>query len=232
VAASRDAGKDFATRVRINQRNPARGPSIATAPDGAVYLAWTVGEDGGADIRVAKSTDGARSFDAPRIVEPSKTYSDAPKIAVDRSGALHLVWAESSGGPFARYRVRYARSGDGGRSFTPSRAISEVNASFPSLALDGNGGVYVSWELYRDHRERPRGLGFALSRDGGASFTAPAVVPQSADRGGYWNGSFQGLLMKKLAVNSGGAIAIVNSSLKDGEGSRVWLIRGQNRAAN
>jgi hypothetical protein len=31
--------------------------------------------------------------------------------------------------------------------------------------------------------------------------------------------------MKKLAVNARGAVAIVNSSLKDRERSRVWLIR-------
>jgi hypothetical protein len=227
VAASRDGGKSFAPLVRINERSPARGPSLAVAPDGAVYLAWTVGEDKGADIRVAKSTDGARSFDAPRIVEPSKAYSDAPKIAVDRTGGVHLAWGESSGGPFERYRVRYAHSTDGGRSFTRSQAISEVNGGFPSLAVDASGGVYVSWELFRDHRQRPRGLGFAFSRDAGERFSAPAAVPQSADRAGYWNGSHQGLLTKKLAVNSTGAIALVNSSLKDNEGSRVWLIRGQ-----
>ena len=225
VARSGDAERF--SRLQIRDQAPARAPSLAVAPDGVVYLAWTVGEDDGADIRIARSGDRGASFSAPRIVERSAGYSDAPKIAVDRAGGLHLVHAESAGGPFDRYRVHYARSGDGGRSFEPSRPISPANAAFPSLALDEQGGVYVLWEVFGNPRARPRGLGLAVSRDGGRSFGAPASVPQSAGLPGHWNGSFQGLLMRKLAANAGGSIAVVNSSLRDGDGSRVWLIRGQ-----
>jgi hypothetical protein len=227
IAASRDGGKSFSPLLKISDAGPARAPSLALGPDATVYLAWTVGEDDAADIRLARSTNGGASFGPPRIVERSAGYSDAPKIAVDRAGTLHLVWAESSGGPFDRYRVLYARSTDGGQTFKPSRTISAVNAAFPSLSLDASGDIYVAWELFDDHRRRPRGLGFAVSRDAGRTFTAPAFVPESADRQGRWNGSHQGLLMRKLAVNGDGAIAIVNSSLKDNDGSRVWLIRGQ-----
>jgi hypothetical protein len=95
------------------------------------------------------------------------------------------------------------------------------------VALDGNDDIYVAWELFDDHRRRPIGLGFAVSRDAGRTFSAPAFVPESADRAGRRNANLQGLLTKKLAVNGGGAIAIVNSSLKDNDGSRIWLIRGQ-----
>jgi hypothetical protein len=227
VARSRDGGKSFSPLSRIDDTRPARAPSLAIAPDGAVYLAWTVGEDDGADIRVARSTDAGASFRAPVLVQRSKGYSDAPKLAVDRAGTVHLAYAESSGGPFERYRVLYTRSTDGGQTFGPPKTISAVNAAFPSLSLDASDNLYVAWELFDDHRRRPRGLGFAVSRDLGRTFTAPALVPESADRAGGRNGSHQGLLMRKLAVNRDGAIAIVNSSLKDNESSRVWLIRGQ-----
>jgi hypothetical protein len=226
VARSNEGGKSFSPLVRIADAKPARGPSLAVAPEGAVYLAWTVGEDERADIRIAKSTDGGASFSAPRLVGRSKArsdapkaYSDAPKLAVDAQGMVHLAYAESS-------RILYTRSTDGARSFSSPRAISKPNAGFPSLAIDANGGVYVVWEVSQDPRRRPRGLGFALSGDGGRSFSEPAVIPGSADPRGGWNGSFQGLLMRKLSVNRGGEIAIVNSALKDGERSRVWLIRG------
>lgn len=219
VARSNDGGKSFSPLVRIADAKPARGPSLAVGPEGAVYLAWTVGEDERADIRIAKSTDGGASFSAPRLVGRSKAFSDAPKLTVDAQGMVHLAYAESS-------RILYTRSTDGARSFSSPRAISKPNAGFPSLAIDANGGVYVVWEVSQDPRRRPRGLGFALSGDGGRSFSEPAVIPGSADPRGGWNGSFQGLLMRKLSVNRGGEIAIVNSALKDGERSRVWLIRG------
>ena len=41
------------------------------------------------------------------------------------------------------------------------------------------------------------------------------------------NGGQQGLLMRKLAVNRAGALAVVNSTFKSNQSSRIWLIRGQ-----
>jgi hypothetical protein len=74
---------------------------------------------------------------------------------------------------------------------------------------------------------RPRALGFARSNDGGLSFAPPSVVPGTADPALGFNGSLQGLLMDKLAVNEAGAVAVVNSTFKRNETSHVWLIRGQ-----
>jgi hypothetical protein len=235
VSRSADGGDSFSRPVQIagGQLRPARGPSIAAGPGGAVHVAWTVGEDAGADIHLARSGDGGATFGRPTRVAPSRTYSDAPRIALDGRGTLHLAYAESEGGPFDRFHVRYARSTDGGARFEPSRAISSpmpagfASASFPSLGLDGQGRVVVSWELAADARRQPRGLGLSVSPDGGRTFSAPVVVPGSIDPAGGANGSSQGLLMKKLAVNATGTFALANSSLEPGSHSRVWLMRGR-----
>ena len=60
----------------------------------------------------------------------------------------------------------------------------------------------------------------------------PAIVPGSADPALGDNGSRQGLLMSKLAVNAAGKIAIVNSTLKSGERSHIWLFRSHHPAAH
>jgi hypothetical protein len=220
---SLDGGKSFLDRLRIPDSRPARAPALAV--DGnTVYLAWTVGDDASADIRVARSTDGGASFAAPVIVERSKAYSDAPKLGVDRQGTLHLVYGESERGLFAGRHVRYARSTDGGRSFEKPRNISGADAGFPALGIDGKGNLYVLWERFAGETLRPRGLGVALSRDAGRTFNA-MQVPESAGSG--WNGSLQGLLARKLAVSGDGAIAIVNSTIDERAGSRVWLMRGE-----
>jgi hypothetical protein len=41
------------------------------------------------------------------------------------------------------------------------------------------------------------------------------------------NGSQQGLLMRKLAVNGAADVAIVNSTFKRDQSSSIWLIRGR-----
>jgi hypothetical protein len=229
---STDRGARFAQPVRIggDYARPARAPALAAALDNTVFLAWTVGEDRSADIRVARSTDGGRTFAPPAIVAVTKGYSDAPKLAIDSKGTLHLAYAESAGGPFDRYDIRYTRSRDGGRTFEKPRSLSRPtlrdvrSEGFPALSVDGAGRIFVLWETYPDEREPPRGLALVHSLDGGDTFTPPARVPGISDEG--FNGSRQGLLMRKLAVNGSRDIAIVNSTFHPGAQSRVWLVRG------
>ena len=230
-----DGGQSFFRPVRVagDGAKPARGPSLAVYAEGDIYLAWTVGEDRAADIHIARSADQGRSFSQPQIVAPSDGHADAPKLAVDSEGRLHLVYAESPAGPFERYHVRYTRSDDGGATFRNSKEISSPlpdqfeSANFPHLSLDGADNLYVVWELFRSPEHRPQALGFAYSSDGGNRFTSPSLVPGSIDPTLGFNGSQQGLLMSKLAVNETGAVALVNSTFEPNEASHIWLIRGQ-----
>jgi hypothetical protein len=224
-----DGGARFSPPRRIaggGAEKPARAPALAPGQGGELYLAWTVGEERSADIRATRSADGGSSFEATRIVAPSPGYSDAPRLAVDAHGTVHLVYAEAAGGPFTPARIRYTRSLDGARSFAPPREISAPGAGFPALSVDDRANLCVVWELFPDPHGYPRGLAVAVSRDAGRSFGAPTPVPDSVDPAGGWNGSNQGFLMRKLAMNRSGALAIVNSSLKPGERSRVWLTLG------
>lgn len=233
---STDRGKSFSRPQRIAggpDAKPARGPSLAVAARGIVYLAWTVGEDKAADIHIARSGNSGRSFGPPRVAMRSNGHSDAPKLAVDAKGTIHLVYTESADGPFGRYRILFARSTDGGRTFKKPREISKPQSkqfesiNFPSLSVDGNGNLYVIWELYPRHRNYPQGLGMTYSSDGGQTFAAPSIIPGSVDPALGNNGSQQGLLMRKLAVNGSAAIAVVNSTFKATQASHIWLYRGK-----
>lgn len=242
-ARSTDGGARFSAPLRIaggGYSKPARGPSLAVDAQGTVYVAWTVGEDRSADIHFAKSADRGVTFGRPRPVFRSDGHADAPKIAVDGDGTVHLVYAESPAGPFEQYHVRYSRSRDGGRSFDKPRQISgtrvepsasgsenDASANFPALGIDGKGRLFVIWELFPGRTHRSRGLGITFSVDGGRTFAPASLVPGSADPALGVNGSQQGLLMRKLAVSAAGAIAIVNSTFRANESSRVWLLRGE-----
>lgn len=216
-----------------NGEKPARGPSLAVDRRGVVHIAWTVGEDAAADIHVASSTDGGRSFGLPKVVLKSAGHSDAPKIAVDDRGTLHLVYAESPAGPFGQYHIRYSQMHADEQEFKSPRKISGSHSrqfeslGFPALSLNGAGNVYVIWEILPRQRGRPEGLGFAYSRDGGRNFASPSTVPGSLDPVSGFNGSQQGLLMKKLATSPAGALAVVNSTFNVNQSSRIWLFRGK-----
>lgn len=134
LIAGRDGG---------DKEKPVRESSLALGPHRTIYLAWTTGDDDAADIHLTQSNDGGINFGKPKIIALGKNYSDAPKLAVDRNGTLHLAYAESSGGPFEQYRIRYMRSSNQGKTFEASRDIpmlhSDTGAAFPALALDGQG---------------------------------------------------------------------------------------------
>ncbi len=233
---STDRGGSFSAPALIAGgpgESPARGPSLAVGPGGQIHLAWTVGEEPAADIHYAVSSDQGRTFGRPRTIIKSSGYSDAPKIAVDGRGTIHLAYAEGPLGPLQRYHIRYTRSKEGDGTFREPTEISDAHSKvfesvgFPYLDLDRQGNLYVLWELFPDDELLPKGLGLTFSGDSGKSFASPAVVPGSFDPELGVSGSQQGLFMKKLAVNRAGEMAIVNSSFNPEGSSSIWLIRGR-----
>lgn len=232
-ARSRDGGASFTAprKVAGDAARPARAPTLATGPGGAVWLAWTVGEDPAADIHLARSGDGGASFGPVQRVGAGPGHADAPRLALDAGGDLHLVYAETAPGRGAQPVIRHARSKGGVGPFGAPRTISGPapgpagGAAYPALRTDGRNNLYAIWEVL-DAAGRPRSLQIAVA-PGGQAFGRPAPVPGSAAAPGASNGSHQGLLGKKLAVDGAGRLAIVNSSMLPGVSSRIWLMRGR-----
>lgn len=55
---------------------------------------------------------------------------------------VHMVWQEAMG---ATSVARYARSGDGGRSFGAPMSVASGGAYVPDVAVDADGTVWVAW---------------------------------------------------------------------------------------
>lgn len=231
---SDDGGQRFATPTAVggSRSAPARAPSLAVRGD-QLLLAWAVGEDDGADICVARSGDRGQRFSPPVVIEPNRSDSDAPKLAIGDDGRVQLAFAESEAGTSSRRQVRVARSDDGGKSFRPSVNVSGRlpapfrGAGFPGIAVDRSGRISVLAHLFTGSQARPQALGMAISADGGRSFGPMTLIPGNAVLGDASLGSQQGLLMQKLAVHPDGRLAIVNSSFEPEVESRVWLQFGR-----
>lgn len=234
ISRSVDGGGHFSEPLQVagSDSAPARAPTLAVDAGGTIHLAWAVGEDPEADIHYARSDDQGRSFSEPRTVAESDGHSDAPVLAVDASGTLHLAYGERSADPSGAARVRYTQKATNDTRFEPPTSLSGASserresAHFPSLRTSGEQSLALAWERYPEDSDRPRGLRVAVSRDGGGTFSSPALVSGSADPSLGFNGSQQGLLMEKLAVNDGGALAVVNSTFARGDASQIWLHRG------
>jgi hypothetical protein len=136
----------------------------------------------GPEIRVARSTDGGRTF-APSVVVASDACPCCrTSLAAGPDGSLYLAWRQVFAGDVRDVVVARAEPGTL-RFGTPVR-VHEDGWVFPgcphagpSVAVDRAGGVHVAWYTGREGRQ---GLWYAASPDGGRSFGAPRALVSGA----------------------------------------------------
>jgi len=166
----------FTPNVRVNDvvtdfQAPEGGRAVAILGD-TVYVVWSDARATDDDIYFAKSTDGGATFGTNVIVSSVDTLAEEiPSITVDASGIIYVTWL-SIDSSFSHWWTYFAKSTDGGASFSPGVMVDSMAAG-ASIAVYGNN-VYI---LYG----RIVGLSavdcyFARSTDGGASFGTPYKI--------------------------------------------------------
>ncbi len=191
AARGRVDGTTFDPAVRVDAGTPDPlaahddnkwAPAIA-ASRSTVYLAWPDFRNYNWDLFAARSDDGgvtwgpnARIDDFPDL----ERLDERPTLGIDRSGALHVAWTDLRARE-ADTNIFYARSDDGGATFSPNRQLDDSKVGFdadhdtptnqwhPSLAVD-RGKLFVAWQ---DDRLGNDDIFFTTSFDGGGTF-APA----------------------------------------------------------
>jgi hypothetical protein len=135
------------------------------------------------EIRVAKSTDGGRTFGASLVVDTAPCPCCRTSLAFGPDGAVYLAWRKEYGGDVRDVVV--ARLGAGDAAFSAPVRVHEDAWVFPacphtgpSLAVDARGRVHVGWYTGREGRQ---GLWYARSDDAGRTFGAPVALVTGAD---------------------------------------------------
>jgi hypothetical protein len=137
---------------------------------GTVYMTWPAVIDAHLQIVLARSSDGGRTWDEPVVVNEGGADSDhgTPTVAVNEEGVVVVTWNDRrddrSGHCFRHY---VAASTDGGRTFGPSRPVSD-RATCPgarSRWLNGgdtqglvalpDGSFRTVWSVGRSNDLRP-----------------------------------------------------------------------------
>ncbi|MEW6737279.1 MAG: sialidase family protein [Acidobacteriota bacterium] len=188
---STNGGTSFEAPVTVSPKDRTQfvqGSMPAVAPNGDIYIAYFDLHINPAGISVVKSTDGGKTFSAPKTVASffniqfitagtSIRTNSFPGITVDKNGTVHIVYAAIPPTFGAdRSDILYVRSTDGGASFSAPRKVNDDNTNttqfLPSIAAAADGTIGVKWW---DRRNDPINDGLtdvymAISTDGGASF--------------------------------------------------------------
>jgi hypothetical protein len=135
------------------------------------------------EIRLARSTDGGRTFGPEMVVDTAPCPCCRTSLAVAADGSVYLAWRKEYAGDVRDVVV--ARLGAGEAAFgAPVRVHADgwvfpaCPHAGPSLAVDARGRVHVAWYTGRDGRQ---GLWYARSDDAGRTFGAPSALVTGAD---------------------------------------------------
>ena len=108
--------------------------------EGNVYAAWSLfqGIGGNNSIQFVRSTDHGRTFSHPMKVSEGVLGNQFADIAVTSNGTIYITWRQFEGDRAKQEdAVVFAKSTDGGRSFTKPREITTFE-SFDAADFAGD----------------------------------------------------------------------------------------------
>lgn len=199
---SSDAGSTFSTPVSISKhaQSTASSPHVAVDSAGNVSVVWTeTSPDGSANfIYFNHSTNGV-TFTNPQNISGDAGAATGPRIAVDSSGGVSVVWVDTSVG---NSEIFFSHSADGGTTFsTPLNISSDAGDSLaPQIAVDPMGNINVAWQ--DDTPGIRYDIFFSRSSDGGVMFSAPLQVTHSISESRV-------LALEQLAAGANGNIYLL-----------------------
>lgn len=231
-ASSTNGGASFAAEAKINVSTGNRfagRPKVAITSAGRAIWVWR--EQSGSDstrniyARSAASVTGVLGTQVRLDADSGDNRdSDFPVLAVAGSSA-YVVWQDVSTVAGGGSDVVYARSTNGGVSWSAERIIDdpsgEVSSSFtPTLDVDArttaatDDVVAIAWE---DRRQGTQVFS-SVSTDGGATFSAP--IRASSDNGGVIAGQTS---MPAIAAAGGGVLAVAYQNQLTNDRVHVYL---------
>jgi hypothetical protein len=178
-----DTTEDYRALGYTDQRKLARDSR------GTLYAAYRKKDSRGDSecyhIFVSKSTDNGKTWSAVRGGMPIEQADDCmqrvPSLIVDTADVIHVVWygRDKQHNDGNDRQIKYARSADGGATWSAWRNVAEVPGydgsalwqEHPTIAADGKL-LYIVWQgLDRDSGNASRAK-FIKSTDGGATWSA------------------------------------------------------------
>jgi Tol biopolymer transport system component len=164
---STDGGETWKAPKRLtNTSRTSCDPSIAV--DGSnLYVVWVDITPGNPEIYFIRSSDGGKTWKAPKRLTDNKGESNGPAIITNGLN-LYVFWSDNSPDD---YEIYFLRSTDGGKTWqSPKRLTNQPGNSWsPSIAVN-EPNLYVVWW---DGGDLSWNIYFLRSTNGGTTWESP-----------------------------------------------------------
>jgi len=194
ICASATSAQVFTAPKNVtNNQDYSFTPQVAVDGSGNINMVWEDDTATNSNILFSRSTDGGATFSAAKNLSNSPGFSFNPRIAVDSSGGINVVWEDNTPG---NLDVFFSRSTDNGATFSRPANLSNdpADSANPQIAVDGGGSISVAWES----DSVSLGILFTHSTDGGATFSMPVDLATNTS----------GSISPQLAVDLAGNINV------------------------
>jgi hypothetical protein len=207
------------------------GNPAQSIPGGNVYIVYTAfaGDQSHGAIMFSGSRDCGASWSTPLQIAPSTSTNQGATIAINPvNGAVYVAWRRFASATDLD-AIMFSKSTDGGQTFSPpsvgslivpfdqsTSAVSFRTNAYPTMAVDGNGLIYLGWSQ--------RGVGpggdariVISTSTTGTAWTAPVPIDNPPVRGHQ--------IMPALSC-AAGRLAVVYYDLRDDTTTGIYAPLG------
>ena len=128
------------------------GTDISLENDGTIYVTYSMPVNERRGIYLTRSVDDGDSWQDPILIfDGSAADWDVvgePKLILTDDGVMHLLWTKEvlSTEGLSAQALYYARSEDGGATFSEPQLLAETPISWYGLVSDGTKAVHRLWQ--------------------------------------------------------------------------------------
>ncbi|UCG69991.1 MAG: exo-alpha-sialidase [Thermoplasmata archaeon] len=206
-ANSTDGGHNFNPSVRVMDTTVQCGVGgsvmrhlIAVDKNNKIHVVWSDNRTGGNNyfIYYANSTNGGISFNPNVKVSDSVAPATEPSVAVNDNTNIYVVWTDYRNISTKGSDIYFAKSTDGGISFSPNKRVNDDLGNTEQLDVSiavNNGIIGIVWDDWRSGEN----IYFTNSTDEGENFSPNKKVNDDVP-GSHW--------ISSIAINKTGYIGV------------------------
>ena len=168
------------TRLEVGHDREIGSVDVAWDAAGTVYVVYSIPVNDERGIYIVQSKDHGASWSEPlqvfNGVAADFDLVGAPSLLASENGFLHIVWQQQSiqgDGVSQPLSLYYARSEDGGRTFSDAGLVVEESVTWREIVADHKGNLHILWQ----QPDTMTTVWDQVSYDSGRSWEFPQGLP-------------------------------------------------------